>query len=76
MHGFHLRAESTINQQEIVDQHAFFVNVAAVRRGRSGGLAADIGMVSARGGEEDDVLTGLIKTGVMTVTSGRCVPPL
>jgi hypothetical protein len=38
--------------------------------------AADIGMVAARGDPEQDLASSSPNTGVTTVMSGRCVPPL
>ena len=38
-----------VDHQEVVDQHAFLLDVAAVRRGRSRRLAADIGVMAPRG---------------------------
>ena len=40
-----------VDQQLIVDQHAFFVDRAAVGRHRSRRDPADVGMVPARGDE-------------------------
>ena len=36
-----------VDHQEVVDQHAFLLDMAAVRRGRARRLAADIGVVAA-----------------------------
>jgi hypothetical protein len=48
--GAHLRlAEAAlVDQQDVVDQHAFLADGAAVGRHRSGRDPADIGMVPAR----------------------------
>ncbi|GBD41956.1 hypothetical protein HRbin39_01343 [bacterium HR39] len=41
-----------LHQQEVVDQHAFLVDVPRIGRHGPGGDAADVGMVCPRGGEE------------------------
>ena len=48
------------------------------RRHRAGRDAADVGVVAARGDvEQHGCVAGVVQnTGVTTVTSGRCVPPL
>ena len=68
---------AALDQQHVVDQHAFFVDAAAVGRHRAGGDAADVGVMAARADEEQDVsCRASSNTGVITVMSGRCVPPL
>jgi hypothetical protein len=64
-----------VDQLEIVDQHAFLVDGRGARRHRARRHAADIGVVAARGDEEQD-LAPSSNTGVTTVMSGRWVPPL
>ena len=74
----HLRlAEAAgIDEQDIVDQHALLVDRAAVRRHRSRRDPADIGMMAARRDEPGRAGVALAaKTGMITVMSGRCVPP-
>ena len=98
--GHLLAKEAPLRDQlHVVEQHALFVDMAAVRRHRVRGDAADVGMMAARGDEElgipvVPVQTGTRclslnvaeprlrggddsrNTGAITVTSGRCVPPL
>jgi hypothetical protein len=61
---------------QVVQQHPFLVDADAVRRHRAGGDAADVGVMAARGDVEQSSRPASSKTGVMTVTSGRWVPPL
>ena len=82
-----LAEAAAVDQLEIVDIDAFLLDRGGVRRHRAGRDAADVGMVSARGDPEQDPLPippplageggeGASNTGVHTVMSGRCVPPL
>ncbi len=48
-HGFRLAQAPRLDQQEIVDQHALFLDAGAVGRHRARRGAADIGLVAARG---------------------------
>ena len=47
---------AVLDQEEVVEQHALLVDVRAVGRHRARRDAADVGMVRARGGEEDQLL--------------------
>ena len=58
-----------------LDHHALVGERAAVGRHRARGRAADVGVVGAVGGERDQLAVAVAKTGVITVMSGRWVPP-
>ena len=47
---------AAIDQQEVVDDYAFFLQSAGHRRGGAGGGAADVGVMAAAADEEQDVL--------------------
>ena len=75
--GFFLAQAPLLDQQEVVDQHALLFHRLAVGRHRAGGDAADVGVVAARADVEQDIFPpASSNTGVITVMSGRCVPPL
>ena len=59
--GLRLLKSTFLDQQKIVDQHAFLFDVAAVGRSGTGRLAADIRMVPARGDGEYDVFASLVE---------------
>jgi hypothetical protein len=61
---------------EIVDQDALVLDVRRNPAAPSRASATDVGVVAARGDVEQNVLASLVEDGVITVTSGRCVPPL
>ena len=46
---------AAIDEQEVVDDDAFFLQRAGHRRGRAGGDAADVGVMAAAADEEQDV---------------------
>jgi hypothetical protein len=71
-----LPKSALIHQQPVVDNNAFLLDATAVRRRRTGGAATDIGMMAAGTDQEEDLLPASFQQGVMTVTSGRWVPPL
>ena len=75
-HQLLLAEAAAIDQLEIVDVDAFLLDVGGVRRHRAGRDAADVGVMPARGDPEQDVRFLSSNTGVQTVISGRCVPPL
>ena len=49
------------DQQEVVDQHAFLFDHLAVGRHRTGGDAADVGVVPARTDVEQDTLARVVE---------------
>ena len=49
------------HQLEVVDEHPFLVDVPAVGRYRARGLAADLGVMAARGDVEQDGARGLVE---------------
>ena len=63
-----------IDKLEIVDQDAFLVDMRGIRRCRAGCLAANIRVMPAAGTKNR--MPSPSNTGVMTVMSRRCVPPL
>ena len=84
-HRAHLRFEEAAfgDELHVVEQHAFLVDVRRVGRHRARRDAADVGVMAARGDEElglsmpiRDRRSRSRNTGAITVTSGRCVPPL
>ena len=56
-----LAEAALLNQQLIIDQHAFFVDATAVRRHRSRRDAADIGVVAARADEKEYVAARFVE---------------
>ena len=64
---------SGIAQLERRDAQPFLKDLGRVGRHRAGGHAADILMVRHRGAQRDH--PAVMKTGMMTAISGRCVPP-
>ena len=56
-----LAERAPLDQQEIVDQHAFFFDDGAVRRHRTRGQAADIGVMATGADIEQDVLARLVE---------------
>ena len=71
-----LAEAAAVDQLEIVDIDAFLLDGRGIRRHRAGRDAADIGVMPARGDPEQDLACAPSNTGVQTVMSGRCVPPL
>jgi hypothetical protein len=71
-----LAEAAAVDELEIVDDDALLVDRGRPRRHRARRHAADIGMVAAAGDPEQDLVPAASKTGVTTVMSGRCVPPL
>ena len=70
-----LAEAAALDELEVVDQHALFLDGRAVRRHGARGDAADVGVVAAAG-DPEDLFWPSANTGVITVTSGICVPPL
>ena len=65
------------DELEVVDQHALLIDRAGSGRHRPWRDAADVGVVAARGDVEQQRRCSVASnTGITTVTSGRCVPPL
>ena len=50
------RKRPCVHQHHVVDQHALFLDRRRIGRHRAGRHAADIGLVAARGDEEQDLL--------------------
>ncbi len=55
-----LAQAALLDQQEVVDQHTLFFDRAAVGRHRARRNAADVGVVAARGDEENDFLPDVL----------------
>ena len=76
----HLRLEEPPlgDELHVVEQHALLVDVRRIGRHRARRDAADVGVVAARRDIELRLGAGHRRenTGAITVTSGRCVPPL
>ena len=80
-----LAQPAVLDQPEVLDEDALLVDRAAAGRHGAGGDAADVGVVGARGDEEERRGRSagggppgpgpLGNTGVITVRSGRWVPP-
>ena len=72
-----LEEAAAVDQLEVVDVDAFLLDGGRARRHRAGREAADVlVMAAARDVEQHFVLRQSSNTGVTTVMSGRCVPPL
>ena len=59
--GLGLQQPSAGDQLEVVDQHAFLVDMGRVGRHRAGRDTADLGVMAARRDIEQDVLAGLVE---------------
>ena len=73
---FLLAEAAAVDELEIVDIDAFLLDGGRIGRHRARRDAADIGMVAAARDPEQDVASSSSNTGVHTVMSGKCVPPL
>jgi hypothetical protein len=72
---FGLAQHPALDQLEVVDLHALFLDARGKRRHRARRDAAHVGMVAPAAHVEDGLRAVGRYTGVITVMSGRCVPP-